>query len=130
MKKIFYITFCSLFLFSNNVLANNITPSNIAIDISKKVNKNIHGKYSYETQVIVANGYNLKIDNTINYNDRTYLPVRQVSEVLDCEIFYDTNTKIVTIKSNDTIIEMPQFSNKAVVNNNIVNYPLYMVMFL
>lgn len=121
MKRIFYITFFSLFLFSNNTLADNIKPSNIAIDISKNVDKNIYGKYSYETQVIVANGHNLKIDNVVNYNDRTYLPVRQVSEVLKCEVFYDANSKIVTIKSNDTIIEMPQFSNKAVLNGTIVN---------
>ena len=119
MKKIFYTTFCALFLFSSSVLASNIKPSDLAINLSKKVDKNIYGKYSYETQVIVANGYNLKIDNTINYNDRTYLPVRQVSEVLNCEIFYDTNTKIVTIKSGGTTIELPQFSNKAVVNGNV-----------
>ena len=121
MKKIFYLSILFLSLMSNNVFANNLTPSNIAIDISKKVDKSINGKYSYETQVIVANGYNLRVEDVVNYNDRTYLPVRKVSEVLNCSIQYDANTKIVTISTDDIIVEMPQFSNKAVVNGNIVN---------
>ena len=123
MKKLFYLSILSLSLtlIPNYTFANNTTPSNLAIEISKKVDKNINGKYSYETQVIVANGYNLRLEDVINYNDRTYLPVRKVSEVLNCKIKYDEATKIVTITGDNVIIEMPQFSNKAVVNGSIVN---------
>jgi len=52
--------------------------------------------------------------------NRTYVPIRVVSEVLGAELTWNPDTRGITIRKGNQTIDMIVGSTKAVVNNQIV----------
>ncbi|MEA3422601.1 MAG: copper amine oxidase N-terminal domain-containing protein, partial [Bacillota bacterium] len=55
----------------------------------------------------------------IDENDRTLIPVRFVSEALGAEVTWDQDNEEVTIKDNDTIINLSIGSNDIFINGEV-----------
>lgn len=61
-------------------------------------------------------------DNPIvNVNNRVYIPIRDLSQLLSAQISWDNEAKVATIVKNDKVIEVPIGSEEIVVNGNPVH---------
>lgn len=56
----------------------------------------------------------------INVNDRVYLPIRDISNLLQADIKWEQDTRVATISYNGKVIEVPIGSDKIVVDGNPV----------
>lgn len=70
-------------------------------------------------QNLVVNGKKIELkEGAIVYQDRLFLPVRELSDALDVDIDYVSEQKIVTLDNGNILL--PVGENKAVVNGEIV----------
>lgn len=130
MKKFFIIFISSLTICSSsiNIFANSL-------DINKSNNYNIskcleiiNAKKNKiqqdndikidENQKIYLNHKLINLPNTLIYENRLYLPVRSLTEILGIIVDYLPNEKIVIIDNGN--IQLPIGQNKAVVKDKIV----------
>jgi hypothetical protein len=74
---------------------------------------------------VLVNGQKLKLDAFI-VNDKTFVPVRAISEAFSASVSYqtmninDTVTGVIDIKRNEKTIHFPVGSNEVTVNGNTV----------
>lgn len=83
---------------------NIVMPTNISID---------------NTQKVFINDKQLELkDGSIIYENRLYLPVREISEALGLDVNYIADEKIVDLENGK--IQLPVGQNKAVVDGKII----------
>ena len=73
------------------------------------------------SNIAIVNNESIKLDTeAIIYEDRTYVPLRFVSEQLGAEVDWDGSTRTVIIKEESMIITNPDFTPS---ENNMQNIP-------
>ncbi len=82
------------------IILGSVTTVTAGTWISAYRNTEMKIKYNGQTQTFVdpASG---EIQTPLMYNDRTYLPVRAVAEMLGINVDYDGNTQTVILKTDD-----------------------------
>jgi len=73
------------------------------------------------SNIAIVNNESIKLDTeAIIHEDRTYVPLRFVSEQLGAEVYWDNSTRTVIIKEESMIIMNPNFTPS---ENNMQNIP-------
>lgn len=124
MKKFIAICLSTIFTLSyaNNILASDISLDK-AIEIKEAKKNRIQPpqNISVDENIIIdidEQTLNIK-DSAIVYENRVYLPVRELSQALQLQLDYNSEQKITIL--NGGKIQLPVNENKAVVNDKIVS---------
>ena len=91
-------------------------PSKKAIELKKeKINKPT--LRAMKAKVFVDGKEVYLTDQVMQYNGRSYLPIKALSKVLENQqIMFDNNYKVAVISNYDKTVEMMLFRNKAILN--------------
>ncbi len=126
MKKFIAILLASTSVFASSTSA--FAEETKSIDITKAVSIKEAKKNKIEIpanltldkrQNLVINGEKVDLkEGAIVYQDRLFLPVRELGDALDVEVGYVAEQKIVALDNGS--IQLPVGENKAVVNGEIV----------
>lgn len=84
------------------IILGSVTTVTAGTWISAYKNTEMKITYNGKTQTFV-DSVSGEIQTPIMYNDRTYLPVRAVAEMLGVNVDYDGNTQTVILKSDDYV---------------------------
>lgn len=124
MKKFIVVFLLTIFTLSsvNSILASDISLDK-AIEIKEAKKNRIQPpqNISVDKNIIISiNEQILNIkDSVIVYENRVYLPVRELSQALQLQLDYNSEQKITIL--NGGKIQLPINENKAVVNDKIVS---------
>ncbi|WP_317366285.1 copper amine oxidase N-terminal domain-containing protein [uncultured Tyzzerella sp.] len=129
MKKFMAILLSATTVFtcSTSTFANQT--ETIEISQSMEIKNSKKNRIKSPTEVLPDKNKKVFVDDEqielkegiIVYQDRIFLPVRELSDALDLDVFYKKEEKIVAIHSlKGSKIQLPVNENKAVVNGKIV----------
>ena len=100
---------------------SSILPTNTPSDTVDSDKLSVHGGDEITVKV---NGKNVVFPDAkpfVDNNDRTQVPIRAVSEMLNCKVDWDEDTKTATIiRKNGDVIKMTLDSDMMTVNNKLV----------
>lgn len=103
--------------------ASSSTPSQTAIKLAQTEKRDSTTKAKPATNFkVTLNGTKVTLsDPIIVENGSTLLPVRAIANLLGIDVGYDNTYKIAIASDDDTTLEIPLGTTKAVNNGNVVN---------